>query len=141
MRASIFKVAVASLLVSSFSTLAGQTPSSNAKVLQPLVSSNLITISLDIPEEQLLNKSGERPYRVAGKPYVQVTVKNDSDQRIMIRVADRFYQNRPQLFQGWKISTLPWRVSGIASTAGRGSGIRKLATCGLDFTLFFRKIN
>ena len=102
MRASMFKVAVASLLVSSFLTLAGQTTSSNAKVLQELVSANLITISLDIPEAELLNKSGEKPYRVASKLYVEVTVKNDSDQRIEIRVADRFYQNLPQLFRNGK---------------------------------------
>jgi hypothetical protein len=110
------KVLVVSLLVSGFFTLAGQTPSSNANVLQELVSANLITISLDIPEAELLNKSGEKPYRVASKLYVKVTVKNDSDQRIMVRVADRFYQNRPQLFRNGRL--VPYR-GGLAESLQR----------------------
>ena len=106
------KVLVVSLLFSSFTTLAGQTPSSNASALQKLVSSNLITISMDIPEAELLVKS-EKPYRVASKLYVKVTVKNESDQRIKIRVADRYYQNRPQLFRNEKL--VPYR-GGLAES-------------------------
>lgn len=111
-----FKVLVVSLLVSNFLTLAGQTPSANANALQELVSSNLITISMDIPEAELLNKSGEKPYRVASKLYVKVAVKNDSDQRIKIRVADRYYQNRPQLFRNGKL--VPYR-GGLAESLQR----------------------
>jgi len=71
---------------------------------------------MDIPEAELLNKSAEKPYRVAGKLYVKVTVKNDSDQRIMVRVADRFYQNRPQLFKDGKL--VPYR-GGLAESLQR----------------------
>ena len=110
MRIMLFVAMVALLLSASSTMLLGQTPSANVKVLQPLVSSNLIRISLDIPEDELLNKPGE-PSRVASKLYVRVIVKNDSDQLIEIRLADRFYQNRPQLFRNGKL--VPY-ISGLS---------------------------
>lgn len=106
MRTLMFRVAIAWLLWSNLATLAAQTPSENAKSLQGLVSSNLIVISLSLPETQLLNKPDE-PYRVSNKISVKVTVRNNSDQTIRVRRVDGFYQNRPQLFRNGKL--LPYR--------------------------------
>jgi len=87
--------------------------SSNANVLQELVSAKLITISLDIPESELGDKPREKPYRLTNKVYVRVVVKNDSDQNIRIRIVDRYYQNRPQLFRDGKL--VPYRA-GLAES-------------------------
>jgi len=92
--------------MSSSLTLAGQTPSENARSLQGLVSSNAITISLALPEAELLNKPSE-PYRVGNKVYIKVVVRNDSDQRIKVRSVDRYFQNRPKLFKNGEM--IPYR--------------------------------
>jgi hypothetical protein len=106
MRRRMLRVAIVSLLSSSFMTLAAQTPSENTKSLQGLVSNNLILISLSLPENQLLSKPGE-PCRVTNQFSVKVAVQNNSDQTIKVRLVDGFYQNRPQLFRDGKL--LPYR--------------------------------
>ena len=57
----------------------------------------VIEIRLDIPSAELLSKPGDKPYRVGEKPYIRMTVKNQSDHQIRVRVLDSFYQNRPRL--------------------------------------------
>lgn len=103
----VFRVAVAALLCLTPPTLTGQTPSENAKVLNGLVSANLISIRLDIPPEERVNQPDEKPYRVSNGFYLKVTIKNDSDQTIKVRVVDRFYQHRPELVRDGKL--VPYR--------------------------------
>lgn len=107
----MFRAAVAAFLLLTPLTLPGQTPSENAKVLNVLVSANLITIRLDIPQEEGVNQSDEKPYRMSDRTYLRVTVKNDSDQTIKVRVVDRFYQHRPELVRDGKL--VPYR-SGLS---------------------------
>ena len=84
--------------------------------LKELAAKNLITISLDIPESELGEGAREKPYRLTNKVYVRVVVKNDSDQNIRIRIVDRYYQNRPQLFRNGKL--VPYRA-GLAESLQR----------------------
>lgn len=95
-------------------SILAQTIPSNT--LKDLASKNLITITLDIPESELGDKPREKPYRLTNKVYVRVVVKNDSDQNIRIKVVDRYYQNRPQLFRDEKL--VPYR-SGLAESLQR----------------------
>jgi hypothetical protein len=74
-----------------------------AAKLQDKSSEDLIVITLEIPARQLLNKPGEKPYRVGDKPYIKVIAKNESDQGIRVKVVDPYYQNRPRLFRNGQL--------------------------------------
>lgn len=94
------------LLFSGFLVFLGrQGPS--AAALQEKASEDFIVITVQIPPGELLSKSRERPYRVRDKPYIKVIAKNDSDQRVRIRIVDPYYQNRPRLFKNGQL--FPYR--------------------------------
>ena len=66
-------------------------------------SEEFIVITMEIPPRELLSKPGEKPYRVDAKLYVKVIAKNESDQRIRVKVVDPYYQNRPRLFKNGQL--------------------------------------
>jgi len=84
------------------------TPTTNfSNAPQNYPEQRLVVIMIDIPKRELLSKPGEEPYRVGNKLYVKVLVKNNSDQRIMVRLVDPYYQNCPQLVRNG--SLIPYR--------------------------------
>jgi len=68
---------------------------------------DLIAITLEIPARQLLSEPGQKPYRVGDKPYIKMIAKNNSDQQIVVRTVDPYYQNRPRLFKNGELQ--PYR--------------------------------
>jgi len=68
---------------------------------------DLIVIILEIPRRGLLSEPGEKPYRVGDKPYIKMIAKNNSDQQIVVRIVDPYYQNRPRLFKNGELQ--PYR--------------------------------
>ena len=89
------------VLLLGFLFLGRQGPS--AAKLQEKSSEELIVITMEIPPRELLSKPGEKPYRVDAKLYVKVIAKNESDQRIRVKVVDPYYQNRPRLFKNGQL--------------------------------------
>lgn len=64
-------------------------------------------LRIEMTPIELLSNPDEKPYRVGGKVRLKVIAKNDSDQRIMVRVADIYYQNRPRLYKNDQL--VPYR--------------------------------
>ena len=80
---------------------------SSAVKLQEKSLAEFIVIKLEIPSRELLSKPGEQPYRVGDKPYIKMIAKNSSDQQIVVRIVDYYYQNRPRLFKNGELK--PYR--------------------------------
>ena len=97
-------IVVVIVLFASF--LLGRQEPSAAK-LQNKSSEDLILITLEIPARSLLSEPGEKPYRVGDKPCIKMTAKNNSDQQIVVRTVDPYYQNRPRLFRNGELQ--PYR--------------------------------
>ena len=94
------------VLLSSFSMVARQ---ENAfGTLRQTPKQNLTVIGLQIYPGDLLSRPGEKPLHVGSKVRVKVIVRNDSDERIMVRTVDPYYQDRPQLFRNGKL--IPYRA-------------------------------
>ena len=93
------------VLLLGFLFLGRQGPS--AASFQNNSSEDVIVITLEIPARQLLSKLGQKPYRVGDKPYIKMIAKNNSDQQIVVRTVDPYYQNRPRLFRNGELQ--PYR--------------------------------
>lgn len=65
-------------------------------------------IRIELTPLDLLSKLGEDPCVVGSKVRLRMVAKNDSDQRMMIRSINPYYQNRPRLFKGAKL--IPYRA-------------------------------
>ena len=72
---------------------------------------NLTVIGLQIYPPDLLSKPGEKPLHVGSKVRIKVIVRNDSDQRVMVRFLDPYYQNRPRLFRNGQLLTYRKKVA------------------------------
>ena len=89
------------ILLLSFLLFGGQGPS--AASLQENSFDDLVVITMEIPKRELLGEPGQKPYHVGVKPHIKVIARNNSDQRIRVKVVDPYYQNRPRLFKNGQL--------------------------------------
>jgi hypothetical protein len=87
------------LLLSSFSMFGRQENPLGTLRQTPKQDLTLIGIRLQIYPADLRGRPGEKPFQVGSKVRVKVIVRNDSDQRVVVRTVDPYYQDRPRLFR------------------------------------------
>ena len=106
---SLNHITLAVMLFSSLSTFGRQGKFLSG--LEEISPQNLTVIRMQISPTDLLSKPGEKPYRVGSKFRIKVIVRNDSDQRVMVRFVDPYYQNRPRLFRNGQLLTYRKKIA------------------------------
>src|SRR5260370_14587514 len=64
-------------------------------------------IRIEMTPVELIGKPDERPFHVGSNVRVNMIATNESDQRILVRMINPYYQNRPRLFKDDKL--VPYR--------------------------------
>ena len=64
-------------------------------------------IRIEMTPVDLIGKPNEQPYRVGSDVRLNVIATNESDQRILVRMINPYYQNRPRLLRDDKL--VPYR--------------------------------
>lgn len=94
------KILVAVLLVSFFLTSRAPTYSTQ----EPRATAQ---IRIELQPLDTLSKPGEEPYVLGQKVRLRMVAKNESDQRILVRAVNPYYQNRPRLYKEGNL--IPYR--------------------------------
>jgi hypothetical protein len=61
-----------------------------------------LLIRIEMTPVDLIGKPDEKPFRVGGNVRVNMIATNESDQRILVRMINPYYQNRPRLLKNDK---------------------------------------
>ena len=111
-RFSVFRNALLSLSCLLFSAPTGVNHAQRREDLSQVA--HLIRIELEPLD--LLSKPGEEPYVLGQKVRLRMVAKNESDQRILVRAVNPYYQNRPRLYKEGNLIPYRSQIAKIVSS-------------------------